>query len=187
LLCSMGSTARLSIVQFMGEGASTCGYCHSNGATSLSSGMWCHSLTVDQYQELVRDDVFYSQIISNRPSCFISEACLWVCRLTEVGDGLAATCTSQTCSRLAVHSTQFALMFITSSQIRCCLIHLPFACLYDARMCSASHLCLSAGTKTCAEKVGQVSCWGPSDCKRGCRLQGQYVSLFSLHVLTSLT
>lgn len=49
----MGSTARLSIVQYMGEGASTCGYCHSNGDTSLSSGMWCHSLTVDQYQQLI--------------------------------------------------------------------------------------------------------------------------------------
>ncbi|DBA69538.1 TPA: hypothetical protein ACH3X2_012737 [Trebouxia sp. C0005] len=49
----MGSTARPSIVQFMGESASTCGYCHSNGDTSLSSGMWCHSLTVDQYQQLI--------------------------------------------------------------------------------------------------------------------------------------
>ena len=49
----MGSTARLSVIQYLGESGSTCGYCHSEDDTSVSTGMWCQSLSVEQYQQLV--------------------------------------------------------------------------------------------------------------------------------------
>lgn len=43
----------MSVVQYIGENASTCGYCHSQEDTSVSSGLYCHSLQVEQYQQLV--------------------------------------------------------------------------------------------------------------------------------------
>lgn len=43
----------MSVVQYIGENASTCGYCHSQEDTSVSSGLYCHSLGVEQYQQLV--------------------------------------------------------------------------------------------------------------------------------------
>lgn len=49
----MASNRRLSVVQYIGENASTCGYCHSQEDTSVSSGLYCHSLRVEQYQQLV--------------------------------------------------------------------------------------------------------------------------------------
>ena len=49
----MATNKRLSVVQYIGENASTCGYCHSQEDTSLSSGLYCHSLRVEQYQQLV--------------------------------------------------------------------------------------------------------------------------------------
>lgn len=49
----MATNKRLSVVQYVGENASTCGYCHSEQDTSLLSGLYCHSLRVDQYQQLV--------------------------------------------------------------------------------------------------------------------------------------
>ena len=49
----MAAPRRRSVVQFMGEDSSKCGYCRSGQESSVSSGMWCHSLTVEDYQELV--------------------------------------------------------------------------------------------------------------------------------------
>lgn len=43
----------MNFVQFFGENESTCGYCHSQEETSVSTGLHCHSLKVEQYQQLV--------------------------------------------------------------------------------------------------------------------------------------
>lgn len=47
------SLRKLSVVEDQGEYASSCGYCRRHGKTSLSHGAWAHSLTVDDYQELL--------------------------------------------------------------------------------------------------------------------------------------
>ncbi|XP_073017178.1 arginyl-tRNA--protein transferase 1-like isoform X1 [Primulina eburnea] len=42
-----------SVVVDVGRRKSTCGYCKSGGRTSISHGLWAHSLTVDDYQALL--------------------------------------------------------------------------------------------------------------------------------------
>ncbi|KAL6581198.1 hypothetical protein OROMI_007121 [Orobanche minor] len=49
-----GSDGRLeSVVVDVGRRKSTCGYCKSGARTSISHGLWAHSLTVDDYQVLL--------------------------------------------------------------------------------------------------------------------------------------
>ncbi|KAL0452741.1 UNVERIFIED_CONTAM: Arginyl-tRNA--protein transferase 1 [Sesamum latifolium] len=42
-----------SVVMDVGRRKSTCGYCKSGARTSISHGLWAHSLTVDHYQALL--------------------------------------------------------------------------------------------------------------------------------------
>ncbi|XP_052199143.1 arginyl-tRNA--protein transferase 2-like isoform X1 [Diospyros lotus] len=42
-----------SVVVDVGRRRSSCGYCRSGGRTSISHGLWAHSLTVDHYQALL--------------------------------------------------------------------------------------------------------------------------------------
>ncbi|XP_068669267.1 arginyl-tRNA--protein transferase 2-like [Aristolochia californica] len=42
-----------SVVTDHGRRRSSCGYCKSGGYSSLSHGIWAHSITVDDYQELL--------------------------------------------------------------------------------------------------------------------------------------
>ncbi|XP_042029367.1 arginyl-tRNA--protein transferase 2-like [Salvia splendens] len=42
-----------SVVEDFGRRKSTCGYCKSGARTSVSHGLWAHSLTVDDYQALL--------------------------------------------------------------------------------------------------------------------------------------
>lgn len=42
-----------SVVVDVGRRKSTCGYCKSGARTSISHGLWAHSLTVDDYQALL--------------------------------------------------------------------------------------------------------------------------------------
>lgn len=42
-----------SVVVDVGRRKSTCGYCRSGGRTSISHGLWAHSITVDDYQALL--------------------------------------------------------------------------------------------------------------------------------------
>ncbi|GFQ02512.1 arginyl-tRNA--protein transferase 1 [Phtheirospermum japonicum] len=49
-----GNNGRLeSVVVDVGRRKSTCGYCKSGARTSISHGLWAHSLTVDDYQALL--------------------------------------------------------------------------------------------------------------------------------------
>eukprot|EP00884_Botryococcus_braunii_P016982 jgi/Botrbrau1/3968/Bobra.0365s0041.1 len=41
------------LVSSVGRHSSSCGYCHSDGNTSVTCGMYAHRLTVDIYQELL--------------------------------------------------------------------------------------------------------------------------------------
>lgn len=51
---SSGSSNRgESVVMDFGRGKSTCGYCRSSGRTSISHGLGAHSITVDDYQDLL--------------------------------------------------------------------------------------------------------------------------------------
>ncbi|KAL6526842.1 hypothetical protein OROGR_015932 [Orobanche gracilis] len=51
---SGGSDGRLeSVVVDVGRRKSTCGYCKSGARTSISHGLWAHSLMVDDYQVLL--------------------------------------------------------------------------------------------------------------------------------------
>lgn len=43
----------MSIVEDQGVYSSSCGYCKSSSRSSVSQGMWAHTLTVDDYQELL--------------------------------------------------------------------------------------------------------------------------------------
>ncbi|KAG8390103.1 hypothetical protein BUALT_Bualt01G0048800 [Buddleja alternifolia] len=43
----------VSVVMDCGRRKSTCGYCKSGARTSISHGLWAHSLTVDDYQALL--------------------------------------------------------------------------------------------------------------------------------------
>ncbi|XP_012087612.1 arginyl-tRNA--protein transferase 2 isoform X2 [Jatropha curcas] len=42
-----------TVVVDCGRRRSSCGYCRSNGRTSISHGLWAHSVTVDDYQDLL--------------------------------------------------------------------------------------------------------------------------------------
>ncbi|PIA32178.1 hypothetical protein AQUCO_04500049v1 [Aquilegia coerulea] len=42
-----------SVIVDVGKRRSSCGYCKSVGRTSLSHGLWAHSITVDDYQDLL--------------------------------------------------------------------------------------------------------------------------------------
>ncbi|GAV85077.1 ATE_N domain-containing protein/ATE_C domain-containing protein [Cephalotus follicularis] len=42
-----------SVVVDCGKRRSSCGYCRSTGRTSFSHGLWAHSITVDDYQDLL--------------------------------------------------------------------------------------------------------------------------------------
>ncbi|XP_043712035.1 arginyl-tRNA--protein transferase 2-like [Telopea speciosissima] len=42
-----------SVVVDVGKCRSSCGYCKSGGRTSVSHGLWAHSITVDDYQDLL--------------------------------------------------------------------------------------------------------------------------------------
>ncbi|KAF5188294.1 Arginyl-trna--protein transferase [Thalictrum thalictroides] len=42
-----------SVIVDVGKRRSSCGYCKSVGRTSISHGLWAHSITVDDYQDLL--------------------------------------------------------------------------------------------------------------------------------------
>ncbi|CBI25497.3 unnamed protein product, partial [Vitis vinifera] len=48
-----GSNRGESVVVDVGRRRSTCGYCRSGARTSISHGLWAHSITVDDYQDLL--------------------------------------------------------------------------------------------------------------------------------------
>lgn len=50
---SSGSSRGESVVVDVGGRRGLCGYCKSGGRTSISYGLWAHSLTVDDYQDLL--------------------------------------------------------------------------------------------------------------------------------------
>ncbi|KAI4306814.1 hypothetical protein L6164_030059 [Bauhinia variegata] len=50
---SSSNTRKESVVVDCGRRRSSCGYCRSPGRTSVSHGLWAHSLTVDDYQGLL--------------------------------------------------------------------------------------------------------------------------------------
>uniref|UniRef100_A0A5B7AR46 Putative Acyl-CoA N-acyltransferase n=1 Tax=Davidia involucrata TaxID=16924 RepID=A0A5B7AR46_DAVIN len=50
---SGGNNRGESVVVDVGRNRSPCGYCRSGGPTSISQGLWAHSLTVDDYQALL--------------------------------------------------------------------------------------------------------------------------------------
>ncbi|KAJ4978140.1 hypothetical protein NE237_008920 [Protea cynaroides] len=50
---SRSSSRGESIVVDVGKCKSSCGYCKSGGRTSVSNGLWAHSITVDNYQDLL--------------------------------------------------------------------------------------------------------------------------------------
>lgn len=50
---SGGSNRGESVVVDVGRRRSTCGYCRSGARTSISHGLWAHSITVDDYQDLL--------------------------------------------------------------------------------------------------------------------------------------
>ncbi|XP_061376607.1 arginyl-tRNA--protein transferase 2 [Gastrolobium bilobum] len=50
---SSSSNPKESVVVDFGRRRSSCGYCRSNGPSSISHGMWAHRLTVDDYQVLL--------------------------------------------------------------------------------------------------------------------------------------
>ncbi|CAI0415810.1 unnamed protein product [Linum tenue] len=48
-----GSSRGETVVVDCGRCKSSCGYCKSPGRTSISHGLWAHSITVDDYQDLL--------------------------------------------------------------------------------------------------------------------------------------
>ncbi|XP_059458066.1 arginyl-tRNA--protein transferase 2-like [Corylus avellana] len=50
---SRGNSRGESVVVDCGRRKSSCGYCRSPGRTSVSHGLWAHSMTVDDYQDLL--------------------------------------------------------------------------------------------------------------------------------------
>ncbi|KAK6929463.1 N-end aminoacyl transferase, N-terminal [Dillenia turbinata] len=50
---SSGNSRGESVVVDIGRRKSSCGYCRSNGNTSVSHGLWAYFLTVDDYQALL--------------------------------------------------------------------------------------------------------------------------------------
>ncbi|KAJ7959660.1 Arginyl-tRNA--protein transferase [Quillaja saponaria] len=50
---SSSNSRKESVVEDFGKRRSSCGYCRSPGRTSISHGLWPHSITVDDYQDLL--------------------------------------------------------------------------------------------------------------------------------------
>ncbi|KAF6153583.1 hypothetical protein GIB67_027450 [Kingdonia uniflora] len=50
---SSNSNRGESVVMDLGRRRSSCGYCKSDGRSSSSHGLWAHSITVDDYQDLL--------------------------------------------------------------------------------------------------------------------------------------
>ncbi|MCO5553098.1 hypothetical protein L7F22_006619 [Adiantum nelumboides] len=63
-----------SVVEDQGLYASSCGYCKSDAKTSVSYGLWAHSLSVYDYQELLdrgwrRSGMFLYKPEMNKTCC----------------------------------------------------------------------------------------------------------------------